>query len=358
MLSKFYHAMNRNKSFDRGRNGFTIVELLIVIAIIGLLLALLLPAVQAAREAARRLRCLNNMKQCGMALQLHHDTRGKLPSGMLASPPKSYALQADGVKNDTLWHAWGWAPLIFPYMEQTTLYDQLGIAKRHTLESAFEDQNVRPLLITKLNVLICPSDVGNDPNEKVLLGLPDRDDIYAFQGRSNYLACRVFMYIGMLSRPGKPAYKTCKTDVTAMTANSEFTLTDITDGTSNTFALGERTCLDAAKGGGWVGVPRIRIPDMVFGYGSLKLNSLDERGAMSSIHPGGANFTFWDGSVRFIPDTIAFSMEKPNPAPEKFNPGTIATNGDIRSFYMAAQHGTLGVYQLLFCKDDGQTVSF
>src|SRR5438552_310335 len=88
------------------RRGFTLVELLVVIAIIGILVALLLPAVQAAREAGRRTQCQNNLKQIGLALHNYHDTLKTLPSGFVASA--AYPSTANG---------WGWSALILPYVE-------------------------------------------------------------------------------------------------------------------------------------------------------------------------------------------------------------------------------------------------
>ena len=92
------------------RRGFTLVELLVVLAVIGLLLALLLPAVQSAREAARRMQCQNNLRQIGVAFHNYHDQVGGLPFGW-----------------DT--HGTGWSALILPQLEQQTLYDRLIFAE-------------------------------------------------------------------------------------------------------------------------------------------------------------------------------------------------------------------------------------
>ncbi|PQO47591.1 DUF1559 domain-containing protein [Blastopirellula marina] len=103
-------------TFQTGRRGFTLVELLVVIAIIGVLIALLLPAVQQAREAARRMQCSNNLKQIGLAFHNHHDTLGHLPHGGSDGPDNTCC---SGTIRDT----WSWLFHITPYIEQQNVYD-------------------------------------------------------------------------------------------------------------------------------------------------------------------------------------------------------------------------------------------
>src|SRR6188472_3349467 len=97
------------------RSGFTLVELLVVIAIIGVLVSLLLPAVQAAREAARRMSCGNNLKQIGLAMHNFHDTNNKLPSNIRPSAVSTVRVR--------------WASYILPFMEQSPLYDRIDFTK-------------------------------------------------------------------------------------------------------------------------------------------------------------------------------------------------------------------------------------
>src|SRR6478752_2924755 len=108
MLSVSAVVWEQSRSQRRiNRDGFTLVELLVVIAIIGVLVALLLPAVQTAREAARRSQCINNLRQLGLALHNHHDVFGTLPFARTGGRPQSIS----------------WAPLIMPYIEQKNLLD-------------------------------------------------------------------------------------------------------------------------------------------------------------------------------------------------------------------------------------------
>src|SRR6478735_7336062 len=109
VLGAVVRRLAMRKGQQRKRRGFTLVELLVVIAIIGVLVALLLPAVQSAREAARRMSCSNKLKQLALALHAYHDST-------LAFPPQG--LPTHGTAN-----AWGWAPMILPFIELKAMYD-------------------------------------------------------------------------------------------------------------------------------------------------------------------------------------------------------------------------------------------
>jgi prepilin-type N-terminal cleavage/methylation domain-containing protein len=128
---------------SKTRQGFTLVELLVVIAIIGLLLALLLPAVQAARETARRTQCFNNLKQIGVGLQNYHDVAHCFPPGYLSA--------FDSSGNDT-GPGWGWAAFVLPQLEQASTQSVLdfNLPVEHPL-------NARGRLVN-LTVFRCPSD--------------------------------------------------------------------------------------------------------------------------------------------------------------------------------------------------------
>src|SRR6476660_6983529 len=115
---------SRRRAFTR-RHGFTLVELLVVIAIIGILVALLLPAVQAAREAARRAKCVNNIRQIGIAVQNYHDNRKFYPQYHAAIPPTGMT-DKDYVTSGYKWAGPLWTITILPYMEEQALYDSFN----------------------------------------------------------------------------------------------------------------------------------------------------------------------------------------------------------------------------------------
>ena len=126
------------------RPGFTLIELLVVIAIIGVLIALLLPAVQAAREAARRSQCQNNLKQIGLALHNYHDRHNMLPPG--------YTSIYDTLRRKEVGPGWGWASMILPELEQQPLYDRI------TFERPMHLPEFETVRTTRLSVFLCPSD--------------------------------------------------------------------------------------------------------------------------------------------------------------------------------------------------------
>ncbi len=128
------------KRMSTERRGFTLIELLVVIAIIGVLIALLLPAVQAAREAARRAQCVNNLKQIGIALHNYHDTQNSLPWG-------------DGPDE---WNQWSSMALMLSYFEQSALYNAANFSLS-CLNDLYGTQANVTVTMTRLNVFLCPS---------------------------------------------------------------------------------------------------------------------------------------------------------------------------------------------------------
>ena len=182
------------------RRAFTLVELLVVIAIIGILVALLLPAVQFAREAARRTQCSNNLKQLGLALHGYHDTHKRFPSGIIASEDDF----RDGLHS-------GFA-LLLPFFEEQNLH------RAYDFDTAWRSGNNLALAQTRVDVLLCPSSGNQVPQDG---GVPGAATDYA------------------LSK-GPLAYLCAKASGGGMfDINSGVRIAEILDGTSHTFAIGE-----------------------------------------------------------------------------------------------------------------------
>ena len=280
------------------RRGFTLIELLVVIAIIAVLIALLLPAVQASREAARRSQCLNNLKQVGLALHNYHDAVGAFPPGYIARP----ALDGDNIGT-----GWGWAAMILPQVEQSALFNSINFSL------GIEVPANRTSRLTQVGTFACPSDatympqftVVDDSTSSTALGSPICD-----VASSDYVGC--FGTGDVSDFPGRDRGEGL------FFRNRSIRIAEIIDGTSQTIAVGEKS-QNLARAT-WTGaVTRAAVPITQLqaegglspeGGGALvlahagELDGPNSRPAHAdqfwSRHPGGCNFTFADGSVRFI----------------------------------------------------------
>jgi prepilin-type N-terminal cleavage/methylation domain-containing protein/prepilin-type processing-associated H-X9-DG protein len=283
-----------------GRRGFTLIELLVAISIVGILFAMLLPAVQAAREAARRAGCANNLKQLGLALHGYHDALGSFPMGYVAArDPDPYQTTP----------GWGWAAMILPHLEQSSLVNTANFSL------PVERPDNLTTRITDVGAFICPAD--RNPGRYVA-ARADGTPVGLFQTNS-YAAC----YGAGLAIDDQPG-----SGNGIFRRNFVVRLADILDGTDNTIALGERgACLVRTP---WVGAPSQAVssftpnssvqgyPDGALGHGAeLVVAHVDEilfngpgtgPDDFYSPHPVGGNFVFADGSVRFVRDTIALPV--------------------------------------------------
>jgi prepilin-type N-terminal cleavage/methylation domain-containing protein len=318
------------------RSGFTLVELLVVIAIIGILVALLLPAIQAAREAARRSQCTNNLKQIGVAIHNYHDTHQTFPPG-------SIHIQ-NGDRQE-----WGWSALILPFIEQQSLYEELNVTER-TLWQVLNNQ--RGLVQQVIPAYRCPSDTTKD----LVKGTPQvRDfDGHAKVGTGFFGATSNYMGIVGIWDVDEPVV-TGPDNNGVLYVNSQIGTEDILDGTSNTFLAGERNFHCSA--GTWAGVRNSsgsgpRGTDYVLGRVSLKPNGWNVHGktgndscteAYSSFHPGGLLFVLCDASVKFVYEDISYSN----------GGGSFSFNDPTKGY----NNSGLGTYQQLGVRDDGQTVA-
>jgi prepilin-type N-terminal cleavage/methylation domain-containing protein len=191
------------------RRGFTLVELLVVIAIIGVLVALLLPAVQAAREAARRMQCTNNLKQLGLAVHNYHDTFNVFPPQML---------NVDTNNN----RRWGWGAVTLPYIEQGNLHAQLNPDGGKQIPVASTLINGAPLLKTKVATHLCPSDNTGVVTNQFHPSIAASSNADSWYSKSNYVCNQQMM-----------RYR-------AGFAGACFRMAEVTDGTTNTLLLTER----------------------------------------------------------------------------------------------------------------------
>lgn len=252
------------------RTGFTLVELLVVIAIIGILVALLLPAVQSAREAARRMSCSNNLKQWGLAIHHYHDTYKTTPSGIL------------------LPGQWTFRSLLLPFIEQQPLHDSIDFEYRPHCFAASRAAGVNNPSDDLVGVYFCTS----DPNTRQI-----------FTGwTEHYIPTE---YMGVLGGRGTSAF----TNDGVFFVNSETRFANISDGLSNTLVMGERGIpTDLYWGWATCGATSWDV-FLTMRYGYTKGDPRSSSGLRHfwSYHPGGAQFTRADGSVTFLKYTIDYN---------------------------------------------------
>ncbi|QDU90488.1 Type II secretion system protein G precursor [Pirellulimonas nuda] len=298
------------KNAARRGGGFTLVELLVVIAIIGILVAMLLPAVQSAREAARRTACQNNFKQAGVALHNYHSSQRQFPPGTLFTEQSSTTTCPKVVAGV---RGFGWAAFILPYMEEQTLYDRFNFDI-----NVYDGENWNAST-TLVPAFVCPSErnegawvdcctgkdhggaPGNDWRLSNMAGIGDSVEAHCWLYQPHDIGRGVLFNHSKVSA-GK-----------------------ITDGTSKTAMVGEIVSgigRDAAGEEAWIGLSWVTrgITDMFEGIngpgtipggrddgldpfdgdGGNRHDEYHRENGLSSYHPGGAHILFGDGSVLFV----------------------------------------------------------
>ncbi len=346
--------------FRRARTpvrGFTLIELLVVISIIGVLISLLLPAVQSAREAARRAQCVNNLKQIGVALFNYESSVGAFPPGYI-----DYQNNPNYTPDLDMGSGWGWAAMSLPFLEQQPLYSAINF------NLAIRDPSNSTAVLTSLTVFQCPSD-GYNPQPVILWDSTFTNPI-ATVGHSNYVAVcgweECFMNATGNPQPvyanqydgndldgdptdgiyGSNSGITCgfgAAGIGMFWRNSNTRIAAVTDGLSNTNMIGERCtahsptvwpgAVTGARCPAWMcttpwtnpNTPPSSAPNtgngtaydqadfdeaLCLGHGNAthKPNSdnpVFDPDVFWSMHPGGCNFLFGDGSVRFLKTGIA-----------------------------------------------------
>jgi prepilin-type N-terminal cleavage/methylation domain-containing protein/prepilin-type processing-associated H-X9-DG protein len=310
--------MHENRVVDR-RRGFTLIELLVVIAIIAVLISLLLPAVQSAREAARRAQCVNNLKQLGLAAANYESSNGIMPTGNYwtrrLSDPTTFTYGPSVFVNMT------------PYMEQSQVFNAYNFAM------GWEAPMNATIAGVGISSLWCPSDASvlDGYLLSALLSGPPPDGFYSSATRVtqqfiSYAGCEGTWAQYESPNDGIPNFQAWVTASNGLIYSGAKTrISSITDGLSNTILFGERA--HGLFGGsdapfymwwnsGWWGDTffdalfpinptkslggQMDLNDPNNAYGGWWWIPLE---AASSFHPGGANFAFCDGSVKFLKDS-------------------------------------------------------
>ncbi|MGD9632008.1 MAG: DUF1559 domain-containing protein [Pirellulales bacterium] len=318
---------------SRQRPGFTLVELLVVIAIIGILVSLLLPAIQAAREAARRSQCVNNLKQIAVACHNHHDSLKMFPSGGWG-----WWWVGDADRGAGKDQPGSWMYHLFPYVEEQALHD-LGSDGQPSVVTLDQRNGAVKAMETPVAAFNCPSRrpsiayphplgaTGYLKNAKANIVSSRGDyganagDLGVFWGGNTQMPTSYAQ--GDVGTNFVPHDQIIKSNGITY-QRSEIRFKDITDGTSHTYLVGEKyrnpdhydtgldisddhpiTCADDYDGHVWAGLSGLEAADPQFLPPLQDTPGLQDYYRFGSAHAGGFNVAFCDASVQFISYDVA-----------------------------------------------------
>ena len=296
------------------RRAFTLIELLVVIAIIGILIAIVLPAVQSARESSRRTQCLNNLKQIGIAMQNYHDSYRRFPPAYVTVPGGNSIVGAPDPTTGDTGPGYGFLMLALPQMEQLALYSSFN-----TNLNCWDPANA-VASATPVAPYICPSATGGDGPYGII---NSSGTVLAKFSRSTYVGVA-----GRIAVWDNPAADLSTFADGVLYRNSRTKIADIRDGTSSTMMVGEQTPYHSFST--WVGImpgtisppaPAFAtvLPDLAAAQVNVHTGPspnevppiikppnqpLANPDEMWANHPSGCNVMFCDGSTRFIFETV------------------------------------------------------
>jgi prepilin-type N-terminal cleavage/methylation domain-containing protein/prepilin-type processing-associated H-X9-DG protein len=304
--------MNSPATANRIKQGFTLVELLVVIAIIGILVALLLPAIQAAREAARRTQCLNNLKQMGLAILNYESGRRCYPRGRWNLIPTDTGKHAVADRPSTKSNDASWQVVVLPQAEEQ------NIASQYDLKKEWFHTDNRTAVSYALKVFVCPSVPEQSRLDPMFTsgGQPAAGDY----GSTNGIGRAVWqLHPELGTYPGDVSAGEDNPQVigvmTKAMLRSPCRVKDITDGTSKTILIAEDAgrpdqytdgrlgnaaglIVSIGAGTGWAD------PDSGFTMNTQPVVNHSNDGEIYAFHPGGAQFCFADGSTHFISSSL------------------------------------------------------
>lgn len=293
-------AIRKPTERNRVEAGFTIVELLVVVALVGTLVALILPAIQMSRETARKTQCANNLKQIGLGMHAYVLTQQAFPPGYVSRVLPDHDDGGPG---------WAWASMIMSFIEEESLYKQINFA------ASLRTDETKLVRMTSLPLFVCPSDDMFEP----IIDIPSKSStrIICQMAAGNYVASA-----GTI----RPTCKICRDQFDGVFGrNRAIKLKELQDGLSKTFAVGERASywsrptiwgvlpnskvLDNQQPGLYAAGPAYVLGTTFNkGFNLETSDDIDHKTdgtfaeSFGSRHPGGVFFLFCDAGVRFVWD--------------------------------------------------------